>query len=56
MKESNSYKHDPLKLDGGETGRPTYGWNLRQDDSDDPVLWSSNLDDYPIWSNRWTAP
>ena len=52
-KISNSYKHEPLVLSNGETARPTYDWNLGQDESDDPVLWSSNLDDYPIWSNRW---
>ena len=53
VKEFNSYKHEPLVLSSGETGRPTYGWNLGQGYSVDSVLSSSSLDDYPIWSNRW---
>ena len=44
--------HDTLALSSGETGRPTYGWNLGQGQGGS-VLWSSSLDDYPIWSNRW---
>ncbi len=50
---SNFYKHDTLLLSNGEKARPTYGWNLGQSG---PVLWSSSLDEYPIWSNRWTEP
>ena len=53
---TNTYRmYNTLKLGNEETGRTSYdNWNLGNDNLDSVLF--TNLDDYPIWSEQWTAP